>query len=399
MAAKKKRTSLRGKTKAPTPTNTKVKALSLSIESAKYHGYEREYYDATITDANRKVELMKALNWYSYNYGPKEAKQFIADHLLITDRKADSKAFKKVSEYSFPQGFGWMARMVHMGWPINKVEQQKLDEAITAALAKGPQVEKPKAEGEEEKKANKPNIQERMREITAEAGGAVEALLDKYIEDGAKARHNLSPIAVLKTANLLPAHVGGEIAHWESVLKEFQEAYKGGDKELKEAYSGHSKIQLRNIIKFIETIIADYHGYVAFKKAARAPRKRKVKTPQQLAAKLKYLKEAKDLKLTSEKSHKIVGAKEVFAYDVKKRKLIYFVADEYAGTLTVKNNSIVGFDVSKSGQKTVRKPAEQLKEFMAASRPNTRKLYANTKAVEVRHSGRFNENIIILKVW
>ena len=151
--------------------------------------------------------------------------------------------------------------------------------------------------------------------------------------------------------------------------------------------------------KFADLIVTDYNGYVAFKKSTKKVRKKKVKTPEQLAVRMKFLAADKSLNLTSLKPAKIVGAKEVFAYDVKKRKLIYLVADEYAGELTVRNNTIVGFDVTKSVQKTVRKPAEQLKAFMAASRPNTRKLYKNTKSVEARISGRGNPNMIILKAF
>lgn len=399
MAVKKKKAN-RGRTKAPAPQNTAIKALPISIDSARYTGYETEWTSVTFKDAAaRKVAMIKAFNWYSYNFSSKDAKALMLEYLKINKRADEFKSFKKVKDGAFANGQAWLARMTLMGWPINKVEQQKLDEAITAAIAAAVNNVPETAATDEAPAVNKPNIQERMREKAHETTGEIIGLLDDYIADGAKARHNFSPIAVLKTANILPAHVNDEIVYWTPVLKEFQEAYKGGDKDLKEAYSHFSKIQLRNIVKFIETILADYLSYVAFKKAAKAPRKRKPKTPEQIVRKLKYLRELPELSLTSIKPEKIVEAKEVFAYDSKKRKLIYFIADEYAGGLTVKNNTIVGFDVTKSSQKTVRKPAEQLKEFMAASRPNTRKMYTNTKAVEVKHSGRFNENIVILKVF
>lgn len=395
MAARKKKPAVRGKRKAPVPVNTDVKALSISIENAKYLGHEREWYDVKLTDENRKVHLMKTLTWYSTNFGAKEAKQFIVDYLYINDRKADSKKFKKVADYSFPQGIGWLARMSHMGWELSKVELQKLTETIDAALASVVKTTEPDAA--EEKKSNQPNIQERMREKAHETTGELEGLLDDYVAGGAKARHSFEPLVVLKEANILPAHVNDEVAYWETRLKELTAAYKG-DKELKEGYGHFTKIQLRNIVKFVEQIIADYHSYVAYKKAAKAPRKVKPKTPEQLTRKLKYMKECSELNLKSMAPTKIIGAREMFAYHTKKRKLMYFVADEYAGGLTVRNNMIEGFDSNKTKQKTVRKPAEQLKEFMAASLPNSRKIYKNTKGVETKVSNRFADEIIILRV-
>jgi len=65
----------------------------------------------------------------------------------------------------------------------------------------------------------------------------------------------------------------------------------------------------------------------------------------------------------------------------------------------VKNNTIVGFDPTKSIQKTLRKPVDQMKEFMKSSKPNSRKFFANIKAVETKMSGRFADDIVILKVW
>ena len=232
-----------------------------------------------------------------------------------------------------------------------------------------------------------------------EAGGEVEGLVDAYIAAGCKANHKLSPINVLKAANILPAHAADEIKHWEDLKAEFTEAHRGKDADLVEAYSFLNKIQLRNLIKFCELIIADYHGYVAFKKATKKTRKRKVKSPVELVRKLKYLPEFKELGLTSVKPTEIVGAKEMFVYDTKKRKLMYFVADEHATVMTVRNNTIEGFDVVKTMQKTVRKPDQQLKEFMKVSKPNSRKFFQKMKSVEQKVSGRFNENVVILKVW
>jgi len=388
----------RAKVNSEAPVNPKAKQLRIGFDTAKYIGTEPRWDDVEITEDNRQHYLGSGFNWYNHSYNHKDAVIFLTEFLTVNDRKAEAKQVKRAKDYSFPNALGYMARMTMMGWELDALETDQIEGAVKKAIAsvalKAVVVEDPDAP----KKA-KFNIQEVMREKSAVAGGELEGMFDDYIANGALAKHNFKPIDVLKAANILPAHAGTEIEYWKAVSAEIKAAHAGKDAELKEAYDMFNKLQLRNMVKFADLIVADYNGYVAFKKANKKVRKKKVKTPEQIAFKMKFLAEDKDLKLKSLKPAKIVGAKEVFAYDVKKRKLMYFVADEYAGELTVKNSTIVGFDVTKSAQKTVRKPAEQLKAFMSASRPNTRKLYKNTKSVEVKVSGRFNENVIILKVF
>jgi hypothetical protein len=67
--------------------------------------------------------------------------------------------------------------------------------------------------------------------------------------------------------------------------------------------------------------------------------------------------------------------------------------------MTVKNNTIIGFDANLSVSKTLRKPADQLKALFAGGKPGARKYFKEIKATEIKLNGRFNENLIILKVW
>jgi hypothetical protein len=68
------------------------------------------------------------------------------------------------------------------------------------------------------------------------------------------------------------------------------------------------------------------------------------------------------------------------------------------GNFTVKNNNIIGFSATDSVQKTLRKPADQLKALMAASVPVARKLFKDIKATETKFNGRGSENLILLKI-
>ena len=74
-----------------------------------------------------------------------------------------------------------------------------------------------------------------------------------------------------------------------------------------------------------------------------------------------------------------------------------YVADEYSKVLGVKGTTITGFDETKSICKTLRKPGEQLKEFMRASKAQQRKFLSGIKAVESRMNGRINADTLLLK--
>jgi hypothetical protein len=376
-----------------------VKALRVAAEHAKFTGYEPEWNAETFDEDSRKMQLMNALNWYNYHFGAKDATQMVLDYLKAQGRHESIKMVKKAPDGSIPNGVAWLCRMSFRGWPISEEEQKRIDSSISSVVEVGLRITEESTVDETVAKVAKPSIQDRMREKAAEAGGELDGMFDEFIAAGAKAKHDFQPIGVLKAANILPQHTGDLVAYWTRTRDELSEALEGTDADLTEAYSRFTKPQLKNLIKFCDTIIADLNSYVTFKKANKTPRKRKQKTPEQQVAKLKYLKEFPELGLTSIKPAQIVGSKELFVFSTKKRKLQYYVADDHAGgELVVKNNTIVGFDPNKSVAKTLRKPQEQIKALQAASKPNSRKVFADIKAVETKLSGRFADDLIILRV-
>ena len=156
-------------------------------------------------------------------------------------------------------------------------------------------------------------------------------------------------------------------------------------------------MQLKNIIKFAELVITDCGAYVQIKKVERKPRKKKAVPPERQVAKFKYLKAFPELKLVSENATRLVNASEAWLFDVKKRKLIHVVADSHLGTFGVKNNSIVGYSTAETQQKTLRRPAEQIKALLTGGKPGARKVFKEIKATETKFNGRGTDNLIILR--
>ena len=266
-----------------------------------------------------------------------------------------------------------------------------------------------KVETEDEEGAVKPkkvvNIQEIMREKADEALGDIELIWDEFVDAGYPKDFNLNRrvMSALESRNILPQHIANAIKYWNSLLDEFVEAQAGKDEQLNEAYSNLGKMQIRYAIKLIEEVIAELNGYIALKKTVKKPRAKKAVPVERVVAKLKHLKSFKDdalkLELVGLSPVKLHESTEAFIYDTVKRKIIWLVADDYSKCLMVKGNTVIGFDKKKSMTKTVRKPGEFLKSFMSGGRPSTRKLVDEIKAVAAIPNGRFNQNMVILKVW
>ncbi len=374
-----------------------LKALNPRSADTKYTGSEPEWRIQPTTE-NRNSRLGAAFHWYGYHYGKKEVKEFIIDWLARNDRQREAKEFARVPESTITNVYGWLARMSLMGLELNEHEELKLNDQIKLHIGSVKAV-KEVVEKTDEPIAVKPNIQDRLREKMIEAAGEIEGMFDEMIAAGAKMSADYKPMVLLRGMNIAPQMVGSIADDWKRRMDELQEATAGKDAQLVEGYSNFSKIQLRNLIKFCEQVIADCGNYVQIKKVERKPRAKKAVSPEKLASKFKFLKDFAELKLTSESPAKLVGASEAYLYDTKKRKLVHVVADQHIGSFSVKGSSIVGFDTANSQQKTLRKPAEQLKALLGSGKPAARKFFKDIKATEIRFNGRGNENLIILKTW
>lgn len=254
-----------------------------------------------------------------------------------------------------------------------------------------------KVEEEQVTKPRQKTIQERLRDIAINTAGELEGMIDEFIDGGCKLDSKFKPMNVLREFNVSPQHIGYIVEIYEQYKAEIELAMSGTDPDFKEAYSHMTKIQMRNLIKFYELVIADCGSYAQVKKTERKPRRKKPVTPEKLTRKFKFQKDFAELKLKSEPVTKLVESKEVWIYNTKTRKLIWVVADDMAGPITVKNNALVGFDPGKTVMKTLRKPAEQLKA-MPASAPAARKYFKEIKAVEAKFNGRGNEHLVLLKI-
>ena len=345
---------------------------------------------------NRISVLSKAFSWYNYFYGKKDAREMIVAYLELHGRKSDVRLLRGVSDSAIRLTTGWLCRMSMVGLELTEQEQAKLDALLSEILAEKQQEI---TEPTDEPVIPKLTIQDRLREKLSECAGEMDGLFDDFVVNGAKMSADYKPIVLMRSLNVAPQMVSSLSTIWKAKLAELEEAAKGQDKQLAEGYAFLSKVQLRNAIKFCEAVINDCGAYVQIKKVERKPRVAKAVPPEKKAAKFKVCMEFADLKLKGLPAAQLVDKSEAWLYDTKKRKLIHLVADSHTQSFTVKSNSIIGFGVAETTQKTLRKPAEVLKAIMSGGKPATRKVFKDLTTTETPFNGRGTENLMVLRVW
>jgi hypothetical protein len=377
--------------------SNEIKRLNPKGAEFKYVGPEPEWRIQP-TSENRISALGKAFAWYNYHYGKKDAKEMLCHYLEHNHRSKDAKAMRGVPDSQIRLTPAWACRMTLIGLELTEHEQCIVDEQISQMLRAKQEIKEAKTE-EETSAVARPNIQDHLREKISECCGELEGMFDDFVQAGAKMSADFKPIALMRSMNISPNMTNLVTAVWELRLAEFNEVLEGEDADLVEGYSHLTKNQLKQCVKFCETVINDCNSYVQLKKVERKPRAKKAVSPEKLTRKFKFLKEFDELKLKSEPVTKLVNASEAWMYNTATRKLIHIVADSHVGTFTVKGSAIVGFDAQTTVQKTLRKPAEQIKAVIGGGKPAARKAFADIKATEVKFNGRGNDNLIILWAW
>jgi hypothetical protein len=393
---------------AALPNNVLVRDMNPGNPDTKYMGFEPIFTTQPNVE-DRKITVVKSLGWYNWFYGRKEAKNIMVEYLEIKGKADQAKLMRKVQDIEFAlPSIQWLARLSLRGLILTDDENQKIDTEISRLLnTVTDPTKKNSLTGDndivvEKENTNRPNIQEIMRERAHEASGEIEGLFDQYLLEGNIQPETVNVVGILTEHNIMPQHTGILVEHWKKRRDEYELVQKGTDIQLKEGYGQYGKVAMRNLIKFCDSVLAGINSYVSVKKVNRAPRKRKAVPIEKVVGKLQYLKTFEDkaskLNLVSVSPTKLHGSTEAWVYDTAKRKLYHFVADDYAKTFTIKGNTLLGFDTVQSEMKTLRKPAEQLKEIMG-SKPAARKFFKEIKAVGASPKGRFNKDMVILKCF
>lgn len=246
--------------------------------------------------------------------------------------------------------------------------------------------------------AKAPSIQDRLRERAKFVAGEIEGWIDEvFINKTCPLKTVEDFVNLFKEHELKSAHMPHLIQSFASRTEIIDQVIAGKDKDLNEAYSCYTKPEMKKMQTFYKNLSSACDMIKEVAKATRAPKTKKPMSLDKLVAKIKYKKEDAALGIASVSPSQLVGAKSVWIYNTKTRKLSHYVADDLLGPITVKGTALVGFNEEKSISKTLRKPAEQLAEFKKLTKVPLRTYMSTIKTVETRAQGRIGEDSIILK--
>lgn len=276
---------------------------------------------------------------------------------------------------------------------------EKLNTLITEEYEKAQAAAKEKQAREKPAAAvNVISIQERLLERSRSVAGEIEGWLDDFILDKKQPAKTVEEFVNLYKANELKAP---HMRHMEQIFArrtaEIKDLVENQNKELAEGYGNFNKAELKKLLAFFTNLNQACGMLQDAARATRAPKTKKPVSEEKQIAKLKYKKEDSTLGIASVNPVQIIGAKELWLFDTKTRKLGKYVASEYQD-LGIKGTTITGFDESKSIQKTLRKPVDQLKEFRSAGKVALRKFLEDINAVDIKLTGRINKNQVLLKI-
>jgi hypothetical protein len=391
-------------------TKTKRKNSTASFKAqhraAKGKDHTPKWQGCEDWDTDQYLRHFKdAMDWYRLEKSSRDLKPEVITWMSINGYTQDQiKAFKNTKDHRCNATMGSIAANLNRGMlPVRPDFNNGKNTAVWlgTAIAEAMEYGRNDVVAEEVVEKNTApvvSIQDRLHEASYAMTEEIEDALAEFHKD----HESFNPKA-FKILNLLKgkqakaAHARIIRGLYTGQLAEYQEVLQGDCPQLKEGYAHIAKKNVKKIIEFYQEITSACEMLMQEQKVNRKPRVKKAQPKDKVVAKLKFMKTHEPLKLVSIDPTGIVGSKELWVFNTKTRKLGKYVASEYQ-ELGVKGTSITGFDENLSVQKTLRKPDDQLKSFKTAGKVTMRKFMEDIRSVEIKLTGRINEETVLLKV-
>ena len=283
-------------------------------------------------------------------------------------------------------------------------------------------VEEKKAEEKEKANVYVPTIQERIRDQSQDMVEDIDEWLEGWVRDpdtfdpkGFDFKKHFNKLQPSQAhARKMKTFYENELADYDELermptagqLKKMDETTADLWQQLKEGYSHLKKADIKKLRTAIEELMSALDFIIDQAKATRKPRKAKPKSATKLVEKMKFCKADPKYNLASISPEQIIGANELWVFNIKTRKLGKYVAAKIDPTgmgregsgLSVKGTTIIGYNEAESYQKTLRKPVDQLRDFKSAGKVKLRKFLEEIATTDTKLNGRCNPDTILLKV-
>jgi hypothetical protein len=372
-----------------------------------------EFKEIIKTDKDFNTKFQNAMSYAHYELTPIQMKKEVTRYLIKLDPKhplllrikdTNENRFVTVGKYMYiiNNGGDIPENILPNLLPTLEKTLNADEEKTTKDIAEKERRVRPKGSASQKDSLEvvpKFTIQDRLEQKAREVAGEVEGWIDDFCMNK---KSNIKTVEefvnLFKAQQLKSVHMRHMQNIFGSRVDEIEEALDGKDKDLVEGYCNFTKSELKKLDLMFKNLIQATGMLQDVAKVERAPRKKKPVSLEKVVGRLKFKKEDSSLGIVSLNPVNILGSKEVWCFDTKTRKLIRYVADDILGPLSVKGASIIGFNPAKSISKTLRKPAEQLSEFKKCGKVQLRTFMDNIKAIEVKATGKINDNQLILKI-
>ena len=302
-----------------------------------------------------------------------------------------------------------------------KPHSEFLNKKIKAAIEDGkPYIEEAERLAAKEAKLNsrpKPTIQELLHNAALNMVYDIETFLDEWTraDYDIKMGKEFDPVSILRKEGVKQAHARIIRKCYIDSVNEFTELNTKVAKEdkddmrlqLEEGYAHMSPATQKGCLEVYRKITDACDIVEAESKVNRKPRKTRTKSPEDLVKKLKFKQSDADYGLASILPADIIYSRMLVVFNTKNRKIgVYYASNidpmgqqrEGSG-LSVKGTTIIGYDETKSLQRTIRKTAEFLPQLKKATRAKTEKLFQTLKTTETKLNGRINGETILLATF
>ena len=334
-----------------------------------------------------QVQIARVLSWYAQNKETQDSFRFAREYFKKKYKLDISEVIKTKSPT-----FGFVCRMVSNGAILSESNQAWFDSHVNQIKREIAEV---KIEPVIVKDTNVVNIQDRIREKADECIAELEGQIDELIFS--KFASNVSPLGLMHSMNIKPAQTKLITEAFKKRRIEFDGVLNSDDEQIIEGYSNFTKSEMKKLITYCDQVILACIKINDSGAQNRKPRKRKVKSPEELVSKMKFSVALENTEIRSIDATQIIGASQLWVYNKKTRKIGLYIAEDASG-FSIKGSTLLGFSEFKSVQKILRKPEETLNQVLHSGKVILRNLMEQIKAKESPLSGRFNEDTVLLHV-
>jgi hypothetical protein len=367
-----------------------IHAVYPPASDGKLIGDEPVWHGVVVDDGQYNYEMLRGLNWHNYCASDKNFRKYLEEWIKefhSSTAKHELTQLKDVSDSMLDKSICAIARMNVQGLTLKAAHIEKIENHLVCIFT-------PKAKTHTKKESLAPvvSVHARMKQQVSTVLAYIDGIIDDAfdgvaIESEKVAGEILSHGFKGPQLSLISQHLARNINEWN-------DAYNKVDEQLVEGYAYVGPRKFKKLIDAFSAVMSSLSQQQTSMKAQKIT-KRKPVDKKKIASKLRFMSSYADLNLKSKNSVDIIGSNMVWVYDTKKRRLGYYEG-EAKNSLYVKGTKIEGF--KNSCEKILRKPEEQLIEFIALRKNQTVNWFDEIKAKCKPMAGRTNTSLILLRV-